>query len=454
MAVSSEPASYLDSARLEPGECGREAELEARVRQLMAERERTELALRAMREERDRAEFALASAIRERDRAYAMLCEVDRRKDEFLATLAHELRNPLAPIRSAVQVMRLAEGDHATASAARAMIERQLKHLVRLIDDLMDVSRVIQGKLELKKERIELASVLHVAVEANRPLLESKQHHLRVELPPDPLFVQADPARLTQVFINLLNNSAKYSDPHAEIRIRAAREGKEAHVTVADTGFGIQPELLTRVFDLFMQVERLTAARPHDGLGIGLTLAKRIVELHGGALTAQSEGPGKGSCFTVRLALASPADSPSDLDLHSGTKPGGSTRMRILVADDNYDAAQSLALMLGMDGHEVRTASNGLEALEIAEEFHPQVALLDIGMPKLDGYETARKLRERPWAGSTQLFALTGWGQEDDKERARQAGFDRHLVKPLEPEALSELLNPGSGEAGADPDWR
>jgi CheY-like chemotaxis protein/two-component sensor histidine kinase len=390
--------------------------------------------------ERDHARQALDSALSERDHALVALRDAERRKEEFLATLAHELRNPLAPIRSAVQIMRMAEGDQATTSAARAIIERQLRHLVRLIDDLMDVSRITRGKLELRKEPVDLATVLQIAIEINRPLLESKQQHVTVELPSEPLLVEADTTRLAQVFANLLNNGAKYSDAWADIRIRAAPEGNHAVVCVCDQGVGIQADMLERIFDMFTQVERPQPS-PHDGLGVGLTLVKRLVELHGGTVSAESGGPGTGSCFTVRLNLVPALEgdvrpAPSV----SGTQ-AGPPRARILVADDNYDAAQSLALMLGMDGHEVRTASDGLEALRVADEFRPQLVLLDIGMPKLDGYETARKLRERPWSKSTLLFALTGWGQEEDRERARQAGFDRHLVKPVDPDTLSELLN-------------
>jgi signal transduction histidine kinase len=432
MKVSGQPAPPVRAtglARVEDASRLTESELEAQLAVLQAER--------------DRAERSLRSALIERDRARAALADAERRQDEFLATLAHELRNPLAPIRSALQVMRLAEGDQATAAAARAMIERQLRHLVRLIDDLMDVSRITQGKLELRKERVDLANAIRLAVETNRSLLESKQHHLRIDSSPQSLYVEGDLSRLAQAFGNLLNNSAKFSDPHAEIRVRAVREGPLVAVTVADTGFGIQPEMLSRVFEVFTHVERPRAAS-HDGLGVGLALVKHIIELHGGTVSAYSAGPGAGSSFTVRLALAGASAGDPGLPFTPGTTAGGAPRMRILIADDNYDAAQSLALMLGMDGHEVRTASNGLEALELADEFRPQVVLLDIGMPKLDGYETARQLRERPWGRSVLLFALTGWGQEDDKERARQAGFDRHLVKPLEPETLSELLAPSS----------
>jgi signal transduction histidine kinase/CheY-like chemotaxis protein len=388
---------------------------------------------------RERAEQALREERAARERAEAELHAEQRRKDEFLATLAHELRNPLAPIRSAVQIMRHADGDHATAQAARAVIERQLKHLVRLIDDLMDISRLTQGRLELRRERAALASVIQSAVETNRPQLESKQHHLRLELPAESLFVDADITRLVQVFANVLSNAAKYSDSNGHIRILVERDGTDAVVTVTDGGIGIEPDMLARVFEPFTQAQRSRAA-PHDGLGIGLTIAKRLIELHGGSISARSEGSGRGSSFIVRLALLESVPQ-SERSPHSvnGSSPA-QRRVRILIADDNYDAAQALALMLRLDGHEVRTANDGAEALKVADEFRPQVILLDIGMPKLDGYETARRLRTRPWARDALLVAQTGWGQEDDKQRAKQAGFDRHLVKPLDPEALSELL--------------
>ncbi len=390
--------------------------------------------------ELDQARQALQAAASERDRAYGALREADRRKDEFLATLAHELRNPLAPIRSAVQIMRMAEGDHAMTSAARAIIERQIKHLVRLIDDLVDVSNITRGKLELRKEPADLAGILRLAVQINQPLLESKQQHVTFELPSEPLLVEADTTRLAQVFANLLNNGAKYSDPWGEIVVRGVRDADHVVVTVMDQGIGIQADMLERIFDIFTEVERPQSS-PHDGLGVGLTLVKRLVELHGGTVSAYSAGPGTGSSFSVRLELLQSSCEEARPAPATGKAGEGSLRARILVADDNYDAAQSLALMLGMDGHDVRTASDGLEALRIAEEFRPQLVLLDIGMPRLDGYETARRLRERPWAGETLLFALTGWGQEEDRERARKAGFDRHLVKPVDPEALSQLLN-------------
>ncbi|MGH8328531.1 MAG: hybrid sensor histidine kinase/response regulator, partial [Steroidobacteraceae bacterium] len=294
--------------------------------------------------------------------------------------------------------------------------------------------------LELRKERVELATVLEIAVEINRPLLESKQQHVLIDLPREPLLIDADTTRIAQVFANLLNNSAKYSDAWTQIEIRGTRDGSHAVITVDDQGAGIEPERLERIFDLYTRTDR-PAALPHDGLGVGLTLVKRLVELHGGTVSAHSEGSGRGSSFSVRLELLE-ASRPEGAAPPMASKAGRTAlRARILVVDDNHDAAQSLALLLGMDGHEVRTAGDGLEALEVAEEFHPQVALLDIGMPKLDGYETARRLRTRPWAAGTLLFALTGWGLEEDRERARQAGFDRHLVKPVDPEALTQLLS-------------
>ncbi|HUN25975.1 MAG TPA: response regulator [Steroidobacteraceae bacterium] len=390
--------------------------------------------------ERDEVRRALETAMAERDAARAELEEADQRRDEFLATLAHELRNPLAPIRSAIEIMRIAEGDYATAAAARAIIERQLKHLVHLIDDVVDVTRVTRGKLELRCEPVELARILELAIETNRPLLESKQQHVTLELASSGLVVQADSRRLAQVFSNLLNNAAKYSSPHAEIRIRTVREGPEAVVTVADSGIGIEGALLGRIFHLFA-AHQWPQASPHNGLGVGLTLVRRLVELHGGTVCAASAGPGKGSCFTVRLALRQSGLSQHASEAASAPRPRRTPRARILVADDNYDAAQSLALMLGMDGHDVRTASDGVEALEVAEEFKPQVVILDIGMPRLDGYETARRLREQSWAHTALVFALTGRGQEDDRERTRRAGFDRHLVKPIDPEVLTQMLS-------------
>lgn len=400
----------------------------------------TDVLVRMLAAERDQAQQELLAALRERDRARAQLSDAERRHESFLATLAHELRNPLAPIRSALQLMRMAAGDEATALAARTIIERQLKQLVRFIDDLMDVSRITHGQLELRKERVDLGTVIRLAVDSNHALLESRQQHLRINVPAEPLYVEADTTRLAQVFSNLLNNSAKFSDTHAEITVRAYREGGQAVVTVSDNGIGIERDMLVRVFDLFAPAQGARTVSSHTGLGVGLTLVKRLIELHGGTVHAHSDGPGQGSVFTVRLDLLLASECDAMLTASPARTHTTHPRIRILIADDNYDAAQSLALVLSMDGHEVCTANDGAEALELAEQFRPQVVLLDLGMPKLDGYETARRLRQRPWARSTRLFAVTGWGQEDDRQRTKQAGFHRHLVKPLDPEMLSELL--------------
>jgi PAS domain S-box-containing protein len=386
---------------------------------------------------------AVIDDITDRKRAEGALREADRRKDEFLVTLAHELRNPLSPIRNAVQVLQVAEGDRAMGASARAMIERQLKQLVRLIDDLLDVSRIAQGRLELKRERIDLARVLRLALEISRPLLETKQHNVSVIWPTEPLHVLGDPARLAQVFASLLDNSAKYSDAGSQITIAAMRDGGDAVVKIADTGFGIPADVLPHVFEMFPAEHRAGTAAP-DGLGIGLTLAKRLVELHGGAVDAVSEGVGKGATFTVRLAYAAAdiephrcSDSPRAA-ADRERRPAEGTR--VLVVDDNHDAAASLALLLDLNGYDIRTASDGVEALAVADAFLPEFVLLDLGMPRLDGYETAREMRKRPWGRSARLLALTGWGQDEDKRRALEAGFDHHLTKPVDPGVLQRLM--------------
>jgi CheY-like chemotaxis protein len=362
--------------------------------------------------------------------------EADRRKDEFLATLAHELRNPLAPIRNAVQIMANAQADPAKAASLRVMIERQLKHMVRLIDDLMDMSRITQGRLELRQERVDLDAVIQIAIETSRPLLESKRQQLRFERSAPPIYVDADLTRLAQVLSNLLNNCARYSPPAATVSISIERQPNHAMIDVTDTGIGIPREMLQQVFEMFVQVNRPGL---REGLGIGLTLAKRIVELHGGSIEAHSDGEDRGSTFRIRLPLSEPA-----VEVLSSPIPDqqrvSAIRARILVADDNRDAVQSLAMMLELEGHEIRIAYDGFDALRIAQEFRPHLVLLDIGMPGMDGYEAARQIRERPWGKSTCLIALTGWGQEHDKRQATEAGFDRHLVKPVDPQVLIGLI--------------
>jgi PAS domain S-box-containing protein len=364
------------------------------------------------------------------------LRDTDRRKDEFLATLAHELRNPLAPIRNALQIMALAEDDAANEQA-RSMMERQLVQMVRLIDDLLDVSRITIGKLQLRKERVDIASVLSNAVETARPLIDACGHTLHVSLSPSPVYLDADPLRLAQVFSNLLNNAAKYMDRGGRIDVEAEEKDGELRVTVRDTGRGIPAEALPRVFEMFAQVDR-SLEHSHGGLGIGLTLARRLVELHGGRVEAHSEGVGRGTEMSVYLAAA-----PAPVRTAGAARRKLRThafQFRILVADDNIDAADSLALMLRMMGNEVRTVHDGAQAVDEAEAFRPDLALLDIGMPRISGYDVARRIRAERWGARMVLVALTGWGQDEDKRLAREAGFDHHFTKPVSPANLEKLL--------------
>ena len=384
--------------------------------------------LEVMTAERDR----LAKLLRERE------SENDRKN--FFATLAHEMRNPLATMRSAVHILRIAGNDQALTRAARGMIERQVKQLARLIEDLTDVAHVAQGHLELRRERVTLEALLQQAIEANGAVLESRQQHLRLDLPRVPIWLYVDSRRIVQVFAGILNNSSKFSHVGAEIRINATEDEKCLVVSVSDDGAGISDEVLPQVFDRFTRNGHGNRDA-HMGLGIGMTLAKRLVELHGGQIAVHSDGPGEGSTFVVQLNLAHvQAVRATPAETESIVSDAARSSARVLIVDDNRDAAQSLALMLDLEGHEVRTAADGLEALEVAEVFRPKVVLLDIGMPGIDGYETARRLRARPWAKSALLCAQTGWGQEDDKRKARSAGFDRHLVKPIDPEELNRIL--------------
>jgi PAS domain S-box-containing protein len=374
----------------------------------------------------------------ENSRLYAELRKADRRKDEFIALLAHELRNPLAPIRNGLQVMRLAGSDAQTTAQARAMMERQLDHMVRLIDDLLDISRINQNKMELRRGRILLADVVASAVEAARPLIEAGRHQLTVQLPTEPVFLDADLTRLAQVFGNLLTNSAKYTEPGGHIWLSAEQTGREVMVAVRDTGIGIPTEALPRIFDMFAQVGR-SMERSAGGLGIGLALVKALVEMHGGTVHAASPGAGRGSTFTVRLpALRQPAAVNETL----GPEPPRPTapRRRMLVVDDIRDSAESLALMLGLTGAEVMTAHDGLEAVALAERFRPEVVLMDVGMPRLNGYEATRQMRAQPWGKNLIIIALTGWGQEADRVQSKQAGCNGHLVKPVTLADLEKLL--------------
>jgi PAS domain S-box-containing protein len=385
--------------------------------------------------------------ITERKRAMDALQEADRRKDEFLATLAHELRNPLAPIRNGLQILRLGRGNHQAEEQARSMIERQVQQMVRLIDDLLDLSRISRGKIELRRERIDLAAAVQSAVETSRPLIEQSGHELTVSLPAAPVFVDGDVTRLAQVFANLLNNAAKYTQKGGG-RIRLAVEplNGEVAVSVRDNGVGIPAPMLPHVFEMFTQVDR-SLERAQGGLGIGLSIVKRLVEMHGGTVAARSEGLGRGSEFVVLLPVLTPAVHEPGLQ-HDEEAAAAPVRRRILVADDNVDSAASLAMMLKLMGNEVRTAHDGVEAVETAVAFRPDVILLDIGMPRMNGYDACRRIREQPWARGITIAALTGWGQEEDKRQSREAGFDHHLVKPVEPAALEKLLQAGPPEAG------
>ncbi len=376
------------------------------------------------------------TAAYERLRLIGQLRESDRRKDEFLATLAHELRNPLAPIRNGLHVLRLGGAGGEMADDAREMMERQLSLMVRLIDDLLDLSRISRGKIELKKERVELAKVVHHAIETSRPTIEEAGHELMIDVPAGRVYVDADVIRLAQVFSNLLNNAAKYTERGGRIGLSVQRRGGEVHVSVRDNGIGIPVHMLPKVFDMFTQVDR-NLERSQGGLGIGLSIVKRLVEMHGGSVEARSDGHGMGSDFAVRLPVVPYVAQSKIADEHA-TDP--SSRRRVLVVDDNRDAAMSLAMMLKLMGNETKTAHDGFEALEVAAVFRPDLILLDIGMPRLNGHETARRIREQPWDKGVVLVALTGWGQEEDRRMSDAAGFDAHLVKPIEPSALEKLL--------------
>jgi len=370
-------------------------------------------------------------------RLAAELSDAARRKDEFLATLAHELRNPLAPIRNGLHVMRLA-GANGTIEQARAMMERQLTQLVRLVDDLLDMSRVTSGKLELRRERIELRAIIDAAVETSRPAIEQAGHELTVLVPDDPILVDADATRLAQVVSNLLNNSAKYTHRGGHVRLTAHHEDGMAVLAVADDGIGIPPNMLGKVFEMFAQVDR-ALEKTTGGLGIGLSLSKGLVEMHGGTIEARSDGEGRGSEFIVRLPMVISAGQKVEPSVVVAPV-GSSSRRRILVADDNVDSAESLGQLFKLLGNDVRTANDGMKAVEVAESFRPDVILLDIAMPRQNGYEACRRIRERPWAKNVILVAMTGWGQDEDKRRSREAGFDHHLVKPVDPGALEKLL--------------
>jgi signal transduction histidine kinase len=386
-----------------------------------------------------RANCSLQSEVAERARAEQALKEADRHKDEFLAMLAHELRNPLAPILNAVQLMRMKPVTDPQLSWSRDVIERQLAHLTRLVDDLLDVARITRGKINLSREPIELGVLIARAVETVQPLIQERGHQLTAEISDGTLRIDADPLRLTQAFGNVLGNAAKYTERGGRISLSARRQGAEVEVRVRDNGIGIPAEVLPRVFDLFTQLDR-RSDHPHSGLGIGLALVRRLLQMHGGSISAHSEGAGLGSEFVIRLPLLLEARQSLDGRPSAATEAAPPVRRRILVADDNADALQTLATVLELGGHEVFSAANGSLALESAERHLPEVALLDIGMPLLDGYEVARRIRAQAWGKRITLVALTGWGQDSDRRRSQEAGFDSHLVKPLDLAKLTQLL--------------
>jgi signal transduction histidine kinase/ActR/RegA family two-component response regulator len=382
--------------------------------------------------------FGAASDITFRKQAEEALKEADRKKDDFIALLAHELRNPLAPIRNGLQVMRLAADNKAAVAQSREIMERQLSHMVRLIDDLLDVSRVSRNKMELRREQVSLANVIHTAVETVQPLLDAAGHELHVSLPHREVILDADLTRLAQVFGNLLTNSAKYTPKGGQVWVAARRQSEEVVVSVRDTGIGIPPTSLRSIFDMFSQVDR-SVERSTGGLGIGLALVKGLVEMHGGKVRAESEGEGKGSTFVVTLpalpdrliANHDAIDTP-----HKGNRP-----RRILIADDNRDGAESLALMMELLGNEVQSVTDGLQAVQTAELFRPDVILMDVGMPRLNGLEATKKIREQSWGQGITIVALTGWGQDSDRVLSSEAGCNGHLLKPVSIADLKELLH-------------
>jgi signal transduction histidine kinase/CheY-like chemotaxis protein len=401
------------------------AEASAREARRQAERLQREAA------ERERLQREL------RQRA-SELAEAHRRKDEFLAMLAHELRNPLAPVRNGLQIIKQLGISGTPLERVQEIMERQVELLIHLVDDLLDVSRIAHGKIQLRKRKVGLAAVVQQSVETCRPLIEGRRHELILLLPPQPLHLEADPTRLEQILINLLTNAAKYTEEGGKIWLEAGQEDGEVVVRVRDTGLGIPAEMLPRIFEPFEQADWVSGDAL-AGLGIGLTLVRRLTELHGGRVEVSSAGPGKGSEFIVHLP-ALPADEAHQQPrgpVETVTVP---PKRRLLVVDDNEDVARSLAMMLRLQGHEVRVAGDGPSALEIARADRPELVLLDLGMPGMDGFEVARRLREEPGLEGVTLVALTGWGQEADRRRTREAGFDAHLVKPVEPEQLQHLL--------------
>ncbi len=385
---------------------------------------------------RDVSERKLAEQkLRDSEEALRM---ADRRKDEFLALLAHELRNPLAPIRYALAANKKPGRTPEQCRQAEEIIERQVTHMSRLLDDLLDISRITRGTLGLKKTRMELTSVVGAAIETARPMLDEKHHTLALKLPTQPVQLEADAVRLAQVFSNLLINAAKYTDAGGRIRLQARQHGDDVIVSVSDNGIGIPADMLPRVFNMFFQSHSVIG-RAEGGLGVGLSLVRGLVMLHGGSVEARSDGPGRGSEFIVRLPVATAVQDSGDVGTE--VEPmSADAGLKILVVDDNRDAADTCAMLLEASGHHVQTAYTGRQALELARAFRPHALLLDIGLPDVDGYRLAQEVRSTPWGRSTMLVAVTGFGQEEDRQRAVAAGFDQHLVKPISAETVETLL--------------
>lgn len=380
----------------------------------------------------------VARDITQQKRSQRELEDADLRKNEFIALLAHELRNPLGPIRHAVKILRARAPSPEELAWATSIIDRQAEHMSRLVEDLLDVSRITRGRIQLRRERLDVTAILKGAVEASAALIERSHHQLKVTLPPEPLFVNGDTTRLTQVITNLLDNAAKYTDPGGQIRLSAAREDGMAVIRVKDSGIGIPSEVLPRIFDMFTQAG-MSLERAQGGLGVGLSLVERLVKLHDGTVTAYSRGAGQGSEFTVRLPAVTAQPVPAERR-EKQLSPTPVKHCRVLVVDDNEDSVDSLAMLLEMMGHEVRTANDGAKALGIADEFRPDVGIFDIGLPKMNGYELASELRQKPWAKDVVLVALTGWGQQEHRRRSADSGFNHHLTKPVELDVLQQIL--------------
>jgi len=396
--------------------------------------------LQLANQELSRTNHSLETEVRERIRAETLLKEAVVKRDEFLAMLSHELRNPLSPLRNASHLLMQGETTDPKIIWSRGVIDRQLRHMIRLVDDLLDVSRIARGKIVLLSEPVNIADVVATAVETVQPLLDQKRQELQIEVADRTLSVRGDPVRLAQVVGNLLHNASKYTGEEGHIVLVARTRDGRAEIVVQDTGIGIAPEAMPRIFELFTQIPSERASTT-GGLGIGLALVRALVELHGGEIRAASAGVDQGSEFMVRLPLLD-AQTDADAAGHAveGTRPTAPVRRNILIADDNQDALESLALMLRMEGHEVCCASDGEEALALAGQRRPEIVVLDVGMPKLDGCEVARRIRAESWGRDAVLVALTGWGQEIDRRRSREAGFDMHLVKPVDPATLCDML--------------